>query len=503
MKLGELEFHIVSAGHFRLDGGAMFGVIPKPLWEKKSAPDARNRITLDIMERVLNSLAAAKGRKSLILVSEGFIYDTNLPGFRDALQAARRGNCAIYFLDTRGLTGLSPYFGAEYGPALDTQDLGSALAETMEESAGAESLSADSGGFIVHNTNDLSKGIQQIADENRVYYLLGYYPTNAKQDGRFRKIDVKVPGRKGIEVRARKGYYAPLEGGKQPAPKEKPGIDPAIQTALDSPYELDDIPLRMSSYVFEEGMVGKANVLVTAEVDVRRLAFEEKDGRFQDTVEFLMIAAHRETGEYFKYDGAALMKLLPETRAKLDRVGYPIACKKENGPCEFELAPGGYQVKLVVRDKGSGKVGTLVHEFDVPDLTAFRTSSLVLTDIAQNLAPKGEKPAPYLVKLARRHFATGAPLFAQFEVFNAQKDKATGMPNVSSGYDVHGSDGSVFAHTDLTQIKPTSLGRLMRMFGTSLEGAKPGDYELVLHLKDELAGKELEIREPFTVEPAS
>jgi hypothetical protein len=43
----------------------------------------------------------------------------------------------------------------------------------------------------------------------------------------------------------------------------------------------------------------------------------------------------------------------------------------------------------------------------------------------------------------------------------------------------------------------------MRMFGTSLEGAKPGDYELVLHLKDELAGKELEIREPFTVEPAS
>lgn len=46
MKLGDLEFHIISDGHVLLDGGAMFGVVPRPLWEKKSAPDARNRITL-------------------------------------------------------------------------------------------------------------------------------------------------------------------------------------------------------------------------------------------------------------------------------------------------------------------------------------------------------------------------------------------------------------------------------------------------------------------------
>jgi glyoxylase-like metal-dependent hydrolase (beta-lactamase superfamily II) len=46
MKIGEIEFHIVVAGRLLLDGGAMFGVIPRPLWEKKMAPDARNRITL-------------------------------------------------------------------------------------------------------------------------------------------------------------------------------------------------------------------------------------------------------------------------------------------------------------------------------------------------------------------------------------------------------------------------------------------------------------------------
>jgi glyoxylase-like metal-dependent hydrolase (beta-lactamase superfamily II) len=46
MKLGDLEFHILNDGYFRLDGGAMFGVIPRPLWERKFAPDARNRIRL-------------------------------------------------------------------------------------------------------------------------------------------------------------------------------------------------------------------------------------------------------------------------------------------------------------------------------------------------------------------------------------------------------------------------------------------------------------------------
>ena len=48
MKLGELEFHILTDGHFRLDGGAMFGVIPRPMWEKKMPPDERNRVILSM-----------------------------------------------------------------------------------------------------------------------------------------------------------------------------------------------------------------------------------------------------------------------------------------------------------------------------------------------------------------------------------------------------------------------------------------------------------------------
>jgi glyoxylase-like metal-dependent hydrolase (beta-lactamase superfamily II) len=62
LKLGDLEFHIVSDGHVRLDGGAMFGVVPRPLWEKKMPPDARNRITM-----ALNCLLIRAGGKRILV----------------------------------------------------------------------------------------------------------------------------------------------------------------------------------------------------------------------------------------------------------------------------------------------------------------------------------------------------------------------------------------------------------------------------------------------------
>jgi glyoxylase-like metal-dependent hydrolase (beta-lactamase superfamily II) len=62
VKLGELEFHIISAGHVLLDGGAMFGVIPRPMWEKKMHPDARNRITLS-----MNCLLIHAGGKRILV----------------------------------------------------------------------------------------------------------------------------------------------------------------------------------------------------------------------------------------------------------------------------------------------------------------------------------------------------------------------------------------------------------------------------------------------------
>jgi VWFA-related protein len=471
------------------------GIDPNPFISGRAAEVyyqsvARNRLTLDIMERVLASLAGTKGRKSLILVSEGFIYDTNMDEFKKVLQASRRSNAAIYFLDTRGLEGMPLAMTAEFGPMIDEQDVGAAFGESIEASEGSESLASDSGGFTVKNTNDLSGGIKRIADETQAYYLLGYNPSNTLRDGKFRKIQVKIPGSKGYQIRARKGYYAPLEGRNPLAPKPG-GPDPVIQAALDSPYDVSQIPLRMTAYVFDETLLGKANVIVVAETGVRDFAFQEEGGRFLDTLEFLLVTAHRETGEFFRYDQRIEMKLLPATRDKL--VWYPITR-------DFELAPGGYQAKIVVRDKNSGRIGTLVHEFEVPPLGPFRVSTPVLSDTMAP-SPAGEKTTPQPTLLARREFPSGSMLLAQFEVYGAAKEKGSGMPRVTAGYEIRKSDGTVVTHVDATPIQPTSLGKLMRLVGARLVDSAPGEYEIVLRLKDEIAGKDLELREPFSVTP--
>ena len=450
---------------------------------------SRNRITLEVLERVLLSLGAAKGRKAVILVSEGFIYDPNLDEFKDAVQASRRGNAAMYFLDARGLTGMPSYFTAEFGPPIDTRDIGAVFLDNLQEAEGAESLASDSGGFSVKNTNDLGRGIQRIADESRSYYLLGYNSSNTARDGRFRKISVKLPGKKGLTIRARKGYFAPLEG-KTVAKRKPEQGDPAIQSALDSPYQEQGVPIRTTSYVFDETLLGKASALVAADVDVSKFAYTEKDGRFQDTLDFLIVVAHRETGEFFRYDQKIEMNLMPATKERLAAQWFPIVR-------DFELAPGGYQAKIVVRDKNSGKIGTVIHEFEVADLSQFRTSTPVITDTLQPDQEKKDVPRPAII--VRRTFAPGTTLFASFEVYGATKEKPTGMPKVSAGYVVRRADGSPVVEVAPSRINPTSLGKLSRIVGTRLPEEATGDLEFVLSVKDEISGKTLEVKEPFTV----
>jgi len=452
----------------------------------------RLRTTLDAIERVVNGLAAARGRKSVILVSEGFIHDINLDEFKRVTQASRRANAAIYFVNARGLEGMPDYMTAQFGPALPDQDVGFAFTDQLDAVAGSEDIASDSGGFVVRNTNDLTAGVQRTANETRVYYRLGYIPSNNARDGKFRKIQVKLADGRGMQVRARKGYYAPDDTGKS-ALEPKKGIDPVIQAALDSPWAQDGIPLRMTDYVGEERMLGKAVVLVATEVDTRALDFEEAEGRSLAELEVLLVVAHRESGEFFRYDQGINMKLLPATRDRLEKLWYPLVR-------DFELKAGDYQAKIVVRDKKSGRVGTLTHEFVVPPLDKFRVSTPVISDTP--VPPASGSGAPRLMVLARRQFASDSDVFCQFEVFGAKKDEKTGQPVVRQGYEVRRADGSVLTSMAPSVIKPTSLGAVNRFFGFRLTDASPGRYELFMTLRDDIAGNSLEVREAFDVLPS-
>jgi hypothetical protein len=295
--------------------------------------------------------------------------------------------------------------------------------------------------------------------------------------------------RDGAQVRARQGYFAP--GGKKGAERTAGGWRPGLQQALDSPYEFQGIPVRMTHHVFGEAAAGKARALISAEVDVRGLAFAEEGGRFVDTLECLLVVVHRDTGESQRQDQRLELKLPLEVRGSLERRWLLVSR-------ELEPVPGGYRVKLVVRDKRSATLGSVSHEFDVPGLTTWRMSTPILSDA---LEPKKEGAPLRLVVPARRAFMPGATLYFQFEVYGAAPDPASGLPRVSSGFVLRSSEGAVVAQGPPAPIPPTPEGRLARIGVLPLESLRPGHYELVLALRDDVAGRTLEVREPFQVEP--
>jgi VWFA-related protein len=444
---------------------------------------ARMGVSLAALERALVPLAESRDRKAVLFVSEGFVFDSSQEGFSRVTEAARRANAALYFIDTRGLEGLSGY-SAQFGAPLAERDMMSALADMGQEGEGAAALAADTGGFSVRNTNDFASGLVRIGRESRSYYVLGYNPGEIPRDGRFRKITVRVQG-KGLTVRARRGYYAPAEGAKAPPVRTGTG-DTDLQKALDAPGLLDGIPLRMTAYVLEETSLGKARVLVAADADVSRLAFQEVEGKSTGALDTLVVVAHRESGEFHRND----------QRVDLQRR----AGATPSGPSwytmvrEFDLAPGGYQARLVVRDPASRRIGSLAFEFEVPALDQLRVSTPILTDTVQQ--PPGQA-VPLPVLLARRTFAAGGSLYCRFDVFGMAKDKTRGMPRVRSGHLLRRIDGTVISRSQPTWIEPTSLGAVARMIQIPLDRAEAGDYELVLTVEDEVAGKTREVVEPL------
>jgi VWFA-related protein len=449
----------------------------------------RKRATLGILRRVADSLASVKGRKAVILVSEGFVHEPQLPEFRDLVRAGRQANAAIYFLDARGLRGGQTIaFDAETAEFTDPRDTNAMLNDDLLAAQGADSIALDTGGFSLKNSNDMGAGLRRIANESRSYYLLGYLPTSTARDGKYHKIEVKV-SRPDVQVRARRGYFAPKEG-EIAAPKKPDALSPVVRKALDSPYLGEGIPLRMTALVLGAASQGKASVLLVAEADPAAFGFEEKAGRFSDVLESYAVVSSRDTGENTTREKLMELSLPPEVKKQLDRSWLPIVR-------DFELAPGVYQARVLLRDRQGGRVGTVRHEFTVPAFDELRTSTPLLTDAVQP-APEGSKLPARPVPVAHRVFASGGQLYYVFEVYGAKRD-AGGSAKVKAGYQLTNGEGTVIATQPAQPLAQGPRGELSQIFTLSLKGVAPGEYAIGLTVQDEVAGKKLEVLDPFTV----
>lgn len=135
------------------------------------------------------------GRKAIVLITDG--VDTGSKTSRDAsIEAALKADAIIYSIDYED--------PAAYGRGFGTIVIGGGGGEGE-----LRRLSGDTGGrvFRVDRRNSLDDIFQQLQDEMRSQYSIGYQPPNPKKDGTYHKIEIRV-GDKNYKVQARKGYYA-------------------------------------------------------------------------------------------------------------------------------------------------------------------------------------------------------------------------------------------------------------------------------------------------------
>jgi VWFA-related protein len=157
--------------------------------------------TIQNLETVARGLAKIPGRKTVVLMTEGFFVEDDRGTIETVSAQAARSGITVYSIDARGLIN-----SIAQNPDVTMMDRGRATAfDTGED--GPTILTEGTGGFKVRNIDDMKRAFGLIVRDTSTYYIIGYQPDNATMDGKVRKIEVKA-NNPGLKVRARKAYAA-------------------------------------------------------------------------------------------------------------------------------------------------------------------------------------------------------------------------------------------------------------------------------------------------------
>lgn len=453
---------------------------------------------LGVVERLSRGLRAGRGRKSIVILSGGLIRETERRAFETAVDASRRSNTSVSFVDVRGLIG-QPLYNAERRAAPPAAHMGALSAEiTLLETGGGDYLAETTGGSMLRNTNDIAAAVTRVADESSAYYLLGYQ-SDRRFDGRWRKLQVKV-SRKGLKVRARRGYFATREeppltlakesknrkkdakktrGDLQRAKDQLPArvIDPALSVG----GLRDEITLRVAPHVLEADASGSVRVLVVLEVDTAHLSFSDAGPERTTKLEVTILGVSRDQPKLVPLDSSV------EVTLDSSRPGRWWIVSRE-----LRLPPGVAQIRALVRDTASGRSGLVKQRFEIPNGAAAYLSTPILTDIT---AARGG-----LVAVAHRHFRPVGWLYCAYEVYlGPAGTELTVMPEVKAGYTLAYEDGRIVASAPPTLVGIALDARLTRLHAIPLEGLAPGRYQLRIEASDRKRGLWLEATESFVV----
>lgn len=395
--------------------------------------------TLGALNYVIRGMAELPGRKSVVMLSDGFrIMTRDARGMprtsivRSALNhladAANRASVVLYTLDARGVefagataaddfTGMTPAMIA--GRIEERED---DLSDTQH---GLQYLARQTGGFAIINSNDLSWGLEKVlADQS--YYLVGYSPEDDVFDPtklRYNRIDVVVK-REGARVRYRSGFIGVTD--EALARRETQGAE-KLTRALTSPFGASEVDLRLHT-VFASADAKNAFVRSFLHIDAEDLKFDKSnDGTFKANFE-LVAMSFGDNGMPSEQFIRGFAVTLPEavyqkslSSGIVYQFDFPV--KKH----------GAYQYRVAIRDTGTDKVGSASEYIEVPNLGNKRLS---LSGIILRGTPRAQWDALMAGKItadqmtedverdtALRQFKTGTVLRYGAAVYGADRAK--------------------------------------------------------------------------------
>jgi hypothetical protein len=273
----------------------------------------------------------------------------------DILDRAARENVVISSLDARGLYTDSTYDASKQGSYTTQAAILKSQYDRASDSAQADVLAelADgTGGTFFQNSNDLLAGLNRVAASPDFVYLLGFSPQNLKADGSFHKLKVTLVNDKALSAQARRGYFAP----KHPNNPEDVAKN-EIEDAVFSREEMHDLPIDLHTQFFKPDPAD-AKLTVLARVDLRHLRFKKADGRNENNLTVVSVVFDRD-GKYVTGMRKVIdMKLKDDT---LERLSSGITVKSS-----FDVKPGTYMVRLVVRDTEGQMMAAANGAVDIP-----------------------------------------------------------------------------------------------------------------------------------------
>ncbi len=318
---------------------------------------------LAALQTTVKMLSALNEKKVLVYFTSGLNLNgtDNQAQYQATVNSAVRANVSFWTVDARGLVASAPLGDATRGSqgGLGMYNGAAALAMQSNLQKSQDSiygLATDTGGKALLDNNELATGIVNAEQSITSYYILGYYSKNEALDGKFRRIKITYTGDPGAKLSYRAGYFANKTFNKfTTSDKER-----QLQDALMMGDPITDLTIAMEVNFFRLNSA-EYYVPVTFKIPGSELALARRGGAEHTVIEFIGELKDEYNSTIENVRDHVDKKLTGQTAAQLAR--QPIQYQTA-----FTILPGGYTLKVLARDDETGRIGTYIAKFVVPNL---------------------------------------------------------------------------------------------------------------------------------------